>query len=354
MKFYKLRFFIILIILNSLTNCVCADNFIRKIHTIDIPDAPKAYNASLIKYGNGYLMAYRIDDYKVPVGQNLKDYFQHIGIVELDKNFKAKGPSTQCPHFGRSAADPRLVWIGSQIYLIFGSCPLNAPHTAAGAVLCMSRITQTSSGFIVDPFTYLSVAFQNPKWEKNWVPFEYNEKLYLSYTIDPHVVITPYNEGICKEVCRSTATGLQWNWGTLRGGTPAVFVDDQYLGFFHSSKSGRNKVRYYYIGAYTFEARPPFRLTAISSKPLEHRDFYTTPKTPLTSAKVLFPCGIVAKENTIYVSYGENDGGIKVLEIDKKLLYKSLYPLNQNINSPNKIDTRRRSLTSRLGAMRSR
>jgi hypothetical protein len=70
------------------------------------------------------------------------------------------------------------------------------------------------------------------------------------------------------------------------------------------------------MGAYTFEAQPPFRLTRISSELFSHEDFFSTPKNGVTTSNVVFPVGLAIKDGVILVSYGENDAAIKVMEID--------------------------------------
>jgi hypothetical protein len=64
---------------------------------------------------------------------------------------------------------------------------------------------------------------------------------------------------------------IHWNYGELRGGTPAHKINDrEYFSFFHSShKLPGNGIRVtYFIGAYTFSSSPPFHLIRVSPVPL--------------------------------------------------------------------------------------
>ena len=144
--------------------------------------------------------------------------------------------------------------------------------------------------------------------EKNWVPFQYDNNLLLAGSISPHKVFLPV-EGT--ESCTTYAYSqhnVPWNWGQLRGGTPALMVDGKYLSFFHSSKciksdySKGEKITHYFMGAYMFEPHPPFNITHISPNPIVCDDFYngedyeTKTWKPL---RVVFPMGLVLDDKNI-------------------------------------------------------
>jgi predicted GH43/DUF377 family glycosyl hydrolase len=120
-----------------------------------------------------------------------------------------------------------------------------------------------------------------------------------------------------------------------RGGTQAIFDKDHYLAFFHSWKdfptiqSNGKKIAHYTIGAYTFDAHPPFAITAVSPEPLVSKDFYQPPyyKT-WKPMRCIFPCGMVLSEDFVWISYGRQDHEIWIAKIDKKSLLQSLVPVN--------------------------
>jgi predicted GH43/DUF377 family glycosyl hydrolase len=143
--------------------------------------------------------------------------------------------------------------------------------------------------------------------------------------IDPHVIIKPSLLDGNSELVTTTAPKIDWPYGIIRGGTPALSFDGHYLGFIHSSQRDKKTKKYtYYIGAYLFSKNYPFQLTHISKKPFSHCDFYKTERTPLTASLVIFPGGFIFNENKIYLCYGENDGAIKIMVIKKNELLKSL------------------------------
>jgi predicted GH43/DUF377 family glycosyl hydrolase len=167
--------------------------------------------------------------------------------------------------------------------------------------------------------------------EKNWVPFEYNHELLLSYSIIPHRIMRPLQGKSTCETVALTRRSIKWNWGVLRGGTQAFVVDGNYLAFFHCSKSmatahsGGKSIPHYFMGAYTFEKDPPFGLIKISPKPIVGKNFYHGPayKTwkPL---RVVFPAGFVFDDAYIWVVYGRQDHEIWVVKLEKQKLLASL------------------------------
>lgn len=299
-----------------------ASDFIRQISTINIPNAPLAYNASCIECDEGFLLVFRHDEYRAPLSE---DYFyQRIGLVKLDDKFTPTENPTICHELGNRAYDPRIVKIGDKIYLTYVSARPTDIDSFRSSQICLTEVDVSKKDYkLSQPLPLIPPSLQT--WEKNWVPFDYQGSLMLGYNINPHVIFSPsLNTGVCSHLF-TTAPSITWHQGIIRGGTPAILVDDEYLAIFHSSChnhiTGR---RTYYMGAYTFQSQPPFCVTRTSTIPFSHVDFYSTPKCPLTPSDVIFPGSIVIKGNSIFVVYGENDCGIKVMELDKDLLYQSL------------------------------
>jgi predicted GH43/DUF377 family glycosyl hydrolase len=296
---------------------------------VKIPGVKGAYNATMIEYNEGYLMAFRYDVYTVPITQ--KTLKQNIGTILLDEKFRPKGPWHPC--LGPDAYDPRLLKINDTIYMTFSSRDPLVPLEDPSCILNLCTLEDTGERFRINHHVILRAPFQL-WWEKNWPPFEYRGKLLFEYTIYPQLIVDPSIEnGLCEQVYDNTRIYPReednWNFGEIRGGTPAVLVDDVYLGFFHSClKDTATLKSVYYAGAYTFAKEPPFDLQTISPKPLQHPSLYTSPKTPLTDSNVLFPGGLVVKNDKIYVCCGENDGAIKILVINKGKLFKSLKRVN--------------------------
>lgn len=322
---------ILLILFSLLTTAVSfasqsqdADDFIEEIFEVKIPGFAGAYNASIIEYEEGYLMAFRTDACIPPIYLHFEDYYQYIGIIRLDENFQPKGSPYLC--LGNRTYDPRLLDIDGTIYLIFASAGQTDCHSLMSSHLNMCTVHPATDAIVVQNVVELDAPCRQ-KWEKNWVPFVYKNKMHLAYTIVPHLVLRPsVLDGAC-EVVSNHYTYLHWPFGIIRGGTPALLVDGHYLAFFHSSISlNGTECMNYSIGAYTYSANPPFNILRSSVKPFSHPDFYSTERSIYTPSNVLFPGGFVVKDEKIYLCYGENDAVIKIMVLNKKALYKSLSP----------------------------
>ncbi len=99
-------------------------------------------------------------------------------------------------------------------------------------------------------------------WQKNWVGFDWHGQLLIDYYPHPHEVLWPnMATGECYSLYK-TSTKIEWPWGELRGGTPPLLVDGEYLTFFHSAiltasmASNEEIMWHYYMGALTSH-RPP-------------------------------------------------------------------------------------------------
>jgi hypothetical protein len=85
------------------------------------------------------------------------------------------------------------------------------------------------------------------------------------------------------------------------------------------------------MGAYTFSCKPPFDILSMSPQPIVAEDFYRSPayKTwkPL---KVVFPGGICADKDFIFVAFGKQDHEAWIVKMDKDKLLKSLVVVPQS------------------------
>lgn len=125
------------------------------------------------------------------------------------------------------------------------------------------------------------------KFNKNWVPFIYSGELHLISDISKMTVAkltdsvlptTVFDMTIqIKHVIQSDTSdceGIDWNhnYGSMRGGSPALKIGNEYLAFFHSNDDRYCGARNYYMGAFTFTSIPPFKLTKISRYPIADKN----------------------------------------------------------------------------------
>jgi len=87
------------------------------------------------------------------------------------------------------------------------------------------------------------------------------------------------------------------------------------------------------MGAYTFEAAPPYKITSITPCPIVFPGIYESEflNTADPSKRIIYPAGValeIKEEKTLlHVSCGENDCAIKIVTIDYQKLRKSMLPL---------------------------
>jgi predicted GH43/DUF377 family glycosyl hydrolase len=314
----------------------CADDleemqqkFVLSTKRITIPTYPDAFNPSIVRWKGHLLMSFRARD-PLTFATNL------VGFVWLKEDFTIVGAPKLLQVYrdygGKAIQDPRLITIGEDLYMVYSNIvPL--PDGGENRRVFVARVDYDGDIFSIDQPDAL-LCFDGDarkKWEKNWVPFEYDKSLLLSYSIQPHKVFYPL---LGSDACRTiafTQSNIQWDWGDIYGGTPAYIVGNEYLAFFHSScvkstvHSNEKPIPHYFMGAYTFQREPPFAITQVSPEPIIGPKFYSGPayKTwkPL---RVVYPCGYVFNENNIWVAYGRQDHEVWVIKLDKKGLLKSL------------------------------
>jgi predicted GH43/DUF377 family glycosyl hydrolase len=291
------------------------------------------YNPSLIRFGEGYLLSFR----DTPDSQN-KHWISYVVVVLLDKNFDPISPpqtlnTRPSGHpVPSQSEDARLVAYRDKIYLIYNdNTQLENPGFNQRRDIHIAELLYVEGTFsLAPPIKLFSEDKRNILIQKNWTPFEWNEMFLLVYSMSPHEILFPnLINGECYFGFK-THPSIEWPWGTLRGGTPALRMDDEYLSFFHSgtimsSPSSWNvPLWHYFMGAYTFSADPPFTITKISPKPIVGEGFYTP--SPYYK-RVIFPAGFVVNDPYIHVAYGKDDSEVWIATLNKKMLLASLIPV---------------------------
>mmetsp|Transcript_4148 Transcript_4148/g.4283 ORF Transcript_4148/g.4283 Transcript_4148/m.4283 type:complete len:514 (+) Transcript_4148:216-1757(+) len=227
----------------------------------------------------------------------------------------------------------------------------------------------TKSLYVLKPTKSLMMRHErSKKREKNWIFFEYgrhSDNLLFIVTIQPLRVVMPtpkhknedlitnagkskyghipdsykedlrYKENDVKDHVHSkrynphtvSLSGIKnfcWNYGELRGGTEAKLVGGEYLAFFHSQATIHSRSSMtYWMGAYTFSRDPPFRITSMSKYPIVAPSFgegWTNKKLDF----VIFPMSFSFDEDSVFVTYGKNDGAGWVLNLNRTELFQSL------------------------------
>jgi predicted GH43/DUF377 family glycosyl hydrolase len=158
--------------------------------------------------------------------------------------------------------------------------------------------------------------------EKNWAWFWHDGSWHFVYSASPHVVVKAAKK---RPEDFKTENKLNWKYGEIRGGTPPVRIGDEYFTFFHSSLPWRGRQKRYYMGAYAFEAKAPFRITKITPAALLRGSESDTRinRGPL----VVFPCGAVLENGTWTLTAGVNDEGTAWIRLPHDDLLQRMTPV---------------------------
>lgn len=309
-------------------------SFILETKQLNIENYPDAFNPCLLEYEGAPLLLFRIRD---PITKSTNQ----VGYIWLDENLDPIGTPkvlriTLPPNSYPNLQDPRVVKGKDTYYIVFNNITTVLHQDRTNRRMYVAELKSDDHGlYTTYPQEYID--FEDEKGsrqEKNWGPFIFNDSLLLEYMVSPHVIYQPLqNSDCCLTTARDTNV-LNWKWGEIRGGTPLLLVDGEYLGFFHSStnlssvQSNGVFMQHYFMGAYTFSNDPSFTITKMSPDPIIGKKFYDGPahKTwkPL---RVVFPGGYLFDENYIWLAYGRQDHEVWIVKFDKAGLYNSLIPV---------------------------
>lgn len=337
----------------SLQNVPFADQagIILSAKNILIRNIEAPYNASIIEHGNGYRLFFRHDQI---VRGSVAPYNTYIGCCELDNEFnQVEKEYVNIDTKSNYSEDPRAVEINGKQYLLFNDLLLPKEERSIFSVASFKKIDTRvpRTMHIAELDKDLNIKFVTNldiqlNWvEKNWTPFEYcdaNNKtdIYFEYKRNPHKILKLVDPKV-NQISHMNYTNeppfqnLYWpkQWGEIRGGTPAIKVGDEYLAFFHSGFEDKDEFVWYVMGAYTFESKPPFKITGISHAPILFDGIFSSPHLNTSNPRLrcIYPAGFVVEHkdgrDLIHVSCGENDSAVKIITMDKEALFKSLKKL---------------------------
>lgn len=311
-----------------------AQGFVLEVKKIEIAGYPHAYNPSIVRWKGSFLMNFRFLDPGTRTASKM-------GLIWLDDEFNPIGePQLLKMEFYDDSCimkrqDPRLIVIEDRLYAVYNNV-LKGLANREIRRMCMTEIHYDGKDFYSERSEPI-FDFEGKKEtrsEKNWVPFDYRGNLLFAYSLLPHKILQPIlGQNRC-ETISSTTGNIRWDWGVLRGGTPALLIDGEYIAFFHSTidmitaHSRGKKVPHYFMGAYTFSAEPPFSITKISHEPIFSRSFYRgAVYRTWRPLHAIFPGGVVYDGHHLWVAYGRQDHEIWIAKIDKKQLLEKLIPV---------------------------
>lgn len=298
--------------------------FVLETKRIKLLPYPDAFNPSIVEWKGEILLSFRSRNPDTGVASR-------VGFVRLNKDFDPIQEPFLLDTGDSYIQDPRLYIHSGRLYMAYSDLIDNPPKRR----MCIAELIEDNNELQLHNPQFL-LKFNGDayrKFEKNWTPFVHDDTLFLSYTLFPHKVFIPFPDEQRCTTLGSSKTAFTWNRGEIRGGTPALLIDGFYLGFFHSSiematlQSKDATIPHYFMGAYTFSANPPFRMTSISPKPIIGRNFYNGKSyqtwKPL---RVVFPGGFLFNDEYIWIAYGRQDHEIWIVKLDRKGLMESLIP----------------------------
>lgn len=317
------------------------DEIVLRTFPILLPDITHPYNPSILPREDGYMLAFRYD----PPWDGSGTRAVRVGMMPLDTDLvPLHTQSTLLDTGNPSSEDPRLFVVNEKAHVVYTHVTQQKPS------ICNIAISHVDLDKM-EAISSFDMEYRNGSAEKNWTPFTYQpidqseEDAYVIYKYVPHEILqlqVPLNGKTTMAYQNQPPQQLvawQRKWGEIRGGTQAIRIGDEYLVLFHSSFLSKARgIRYYVMGALTFENEPPFRFKRISSHPIFFKEIYSTPVIPTlwfyprNHIRVLFPGGVVRaneqRREVLYVVCGENDASIKCVVLDTAALLRSLINAN--------------------------
>lgn len=251
------------------------------VHRVDpasLFDSPRNYNASICELNGVTWMAYR--SHRMDEGGRCGIALCQLPLSgALSSQLKAKSSQwidLPRPTGGEHHEDPRLFVFRGELHLAYVESrfyPKPQPYTCC---LKYARLARTTLGRSKVLAWHAAEIYQpdfgrndGTSYEKNWSFFDRNGVLHAIYKGEPHIVLELDGDEVV--FAHQSEGGVVWPWGEIRGGTPPVKLPSgEWLTIFHSSLPGPQAPhwRRYFAAAYTFEDKPPFRITSISHRPL--------------------------------------------------------------------------------------
>lgn len=269
-------------------------------------------NGSIVRHKNKLYCSYRRD--------HIHNFDSKSYLTELDESLNILSGRKLIP-LNRNTAfeDIRLISFGEVLYCFYNYLPYFKNHGWSPNYLTGFGIVDCSTGIIRDQFSF--IVMTSRRVEKNWIPYIYDDTLYVVSDFDPYLRIISigkcYENYSIKEVYFSQNETISWKYGEIRGGTPLIpcLADNSkwLYGFVHSHLPNHNGYKRYYFFTVArfnhedkiFEYYPvPLSLDEIE---IDEEHILLWRKSNNETSKVIFPIGITDFESGVLVSFGIDD-----------------------------------------------
>lgn len=290
-----------------------------------LKDSPRHWNPGLIRHRGRLWMCYRY--HLMSSSARCKTAICPIDERTLQPNGPSQLVDLPEPDMTVHQEDARLFHFAGQVYISYTEMVGYRPGVDFRCVMKYARLELSGNKWRARECWHpLYGRNDGSSKEKNWVFFDHDGRIHAVYCMDGRHTVLVLEGG--RVVNEYSAPAPAWEWGIARGGTPPILVGGEYLCVFHSSIPTEIPPHYvrYFAGAYTFEAKPPFRVTGISPRPImagsEEDGHKVDPRyTAGWKPYVVFPCGLVPAEDKKYlVSFGINDWASAIARLDSSKL----------------------------------
>lgn len=265
-------------------------------------------NAGLLKTSDGYLAVAKNNTYcfcqelgvESDFGPNDKPARARLLLVELDDALRVTRVRRLALEIdGREQdnetdlhEDARLTAYGGEIWCSVNRVPRGNQWEAEPL---LGRLNRSDARLVAK--TMRRPGLRAP--QKNWMPFEAGDALYLEYSINPHVVwrIDPSSLAVLEQHETRFLSGYFGPRGPFyRGSAPLVAYDGAFLGAAHSMVKVDGK-RDYRTHFFLTDPRPPFAIR-----------WFGRPVKLLEPARIQYVSAIVPRAfDALVVSYGLAD-----------------------------------------------
>jgi predicted GH43/DUF377 family glycosyl hydrolase len=268
-------------------------------------------NLSAHKTLNGFVGLIRVHDHQNEIGNSSTysyPYYVHLTddghVIEfkrIDLNY-SELQYCRSPYLNvhtNGIEDPRLFLFQGEEWCIANCLGSSEQTHPCVNTMCMFKLADPKLTFrLLKPPEGVNL---NQR-QKNWSPFEWNNRLMCEYSLKPRMIIQIDPEtGTSNEIHRDNDDRISIQHPeSLRGGAPPILINLEdklvYLGIGHTIR-GHDYLHFFY----TFDPNPPFKYLNISSLfKLDGRE------------AIQFATGLSYHNNRIYVSYGVNDNGNRI------------------------------------------
>ncbi len=266
-------------------------------------EAKRNYNPSLVRTGEGFLLAYRSEPENFKVSEIVLAEMDGARNVLRNQRLKVPGVEKGC-----SLEDPRLFVYGECTYIAFSIARYGLKE-GWKCVQAYGKLAKKGRSWTVS--TLWIPKYGANDWsskEKNWTFFEAEGALRCIYDMGAAGWTVLELEG--DEVVQEwRSSPVRWRWGRMSGGTPAVDWQGQKLTMFHSWEKHPRRSRLYHAAWLTFGATAPHAPMMVSSAPvLTAKEEWGAPDgaqgwQPLC----VFPGGLEVSGHKALIAYGRND-----------------------------------------------